>query len=149
MPHRPPRSPRAPYVSDDGEPIEPWFLNADGVMSTDPMRCFPPYGDWDSPAPGAPETFDYTRHSTYAAVSLRDIRVQLPRVFKTHFERNVHGVWEQKKTIYFAVEGSSRVFETLDDAEQRYYKFEDNSLAIFAAATYEEAKAHCTRVAAQ
>ncbi|KAJ7037092.1 hypothetical protein C8F04DRAFT_1257322 [Mycena alexandri] len=145
MPHRPPRSPRAPYVSEDGEPIEPWFMNRDGVMSTDPMRCFPPYGDWDSPPPGTPETFDHTQHSTYAAVSLRDLRFQLPLVFEDHFERNADGVWEQKQPLFFAVEGSTQVFKTLDAAEQRYYDFRDNDIAIFATATYEEAKARAKK----
>ncbi|KAJ7022254.1 hypothetical protein C8F04DRAFT_1272800 [Mycena alexandri] len=140
MPHRAPLSPRAPYVSDDGEPIEPWFLNVDGVMSTDPMRCFPPYGDWDSPAPGTPETFDRTQYPTYSAVSLRDLRFQLPLVFTTHFERDEHGVFKQTNPLYFVVEGSTRVFEDLDDAERRYYEFQDNSLAIFAFATQAEAR---------
>ncbi|KAJ7030877.1 hypothetical protein C8F04DRAFT_1263361 [Mycena alexandri] len=149
MPHRPPRSPRAPYVSDDGEPIEPWFLNTEGVMSTDPMQCFPPYGDRDSPPPGTPETFDRSHNRTYAAVSLRDIQSFLPLVFKAQFQRNEHNVWEQKEPLYFAVQGSTRVFNTLDDAGRRYYKFNDNNRTIFVADTYEEAKAHCARVAAE
>ncbi|KAJ7029474.1 hypothetical protein C8F04DRAFT_1264930 [Mycena alexandri] len=105
------------------------------------MRCFPPYGDWDSPPPGTPETFDHTQHCTYAAVSLRDFRLQLPLVFEHHFERSAHGVWEQKQPLFFAVEGSTQVFKALDAAEQRYYHFHNKNIAIFATATYKEAKA--------
>ncbi|KAJ7023222.1 hypothetical protein C8F04DRAFT_1271647 [Mycena alexandri] len=136
----------APHTSAPTmNPSNPGFSIPTGVMSTDPMRCFPPYGDWDSPPPGTPEMFDHTQHRTYAAVSLRDLRLQLPLVFEHHFERNAHGVWEQKQPLFFAVEGSTQVFKALDAAEQRYYHFHDKNIAIFATATYEEAKARAKK----